>query len=921
MRSSLLAFGLLATLGFCAAAAERPASTPTASTGFDIPFQEFTLDNGLRVIVHEDHKAPIVAVNLWYHVGSKNELPGRTGFAHLFEHLMFQGSENYKDEFFKPFEDVGATDQNGTTDFDRTNYFENVPTTALDMALWMESDRMGHLLGAIDQKLLDEQRGVVQNEKRQGDNSPYGKTFYSILEGVFPEGHPYRWEPIGSMEDLDAASLDDVKTWFSTWYGPSNTVLVLAGDIDLETARTKVQKYFGAIAPGIPHARRKVFVPTLAHPVRDVMQDRVAQARVYRVWPAPAVTDANADLLALAGRVLGGGKTSRLYQRLVLKDQIASSVNASFYPLEIAGIFFIQADAKPGIDPARLESAIDEEIARLLKDGPDAVELQRVRASTLASFIRGAERIGGFGGKADILAECATYQHRPDCYKTTLATLDSATPASVQAVANQVLSAPEYTLTVLPFADLKATADSVDRSAGVPKTESFPDLSFPALQRGKLGNGIEVVLAERHEVPLVQVRALFDAGYAADQGRRLGTASFAMSMLDEGSKSRDALAIAKRSEELGAQIGASSTLDHSSLSLSALKAQLAPSLELFADVLRHPRFDESEIARVKGQWLAGIAQEKTEPSALASRVLPPLLYGAGHAYAIPGTGSGTEASIEALTAADLFAFHHDWIRPDGARLIVVGDTTLAEIVPLLERQFGDWKAPTAPPAQKNLAEVALPDAPRVFLMDKPNAEQSTIFAGHLLPSSKAADRLPTNTAITALGGQFSARLNMNLREDKHWAYGAYSFSNEALGQRSLYAWAPVQTDKTIESLSEVAREFNEFVGARPITSEELDRLKANDVRSLPGQYETGAAVAGSINSILVYDRPDDYVQTLKAEIDGQTLDQVRAAATAHIRPQAMTWVVVGDLAKIEAGIRALKLGEVKVLDADGKVLR
>ena len=920
MPKSYLAIGLIAVLAL-AGAADRAAAAASNTQPFEIPVQEFTLDNGLRVIVHEDHKAPIVAINLWYHVGSKNELLGRTGFAHLFEHLMFQGSEHYPDEFFKPFEDVGATDQNGTTDFDRTNYFQNVPTTALDMALWMESDRMGHLLGAIDQARLDEQRGVVQNEKRQGDNAPYGKAFYSILEGVFPEGHPYRWEPIGSMDDLNAASLADVKDWFTTWYGPSNSVLVLAGDIDLETARSKVQKYFGAIAPGIPHARRKVFVPSLANPVRDLMQDRVAQARVYRAWPAPAVTDADASLLSLAGRVLGRGKTSRLYRRLVLEDQIASSVSASFYPLEIAGIFYIQADAKPGVDPSRLEAAIDQEIERLLASGPEQAELKRVRSSTLAAFVRGAERIGGFGGKADILARCATFQERPDCYKITLAALDSATPAGVQAVAKRVLATPAYTLTVLPFADLKASEESVDRSQGVPKTESFPELRFPRLQRGKLSNGIEVVLAERHEVPLVHVRALFDAVYAADQGQKLGSAAFAMSMLDEGSERRDALAIAQRSEELGAEIGASSTLDHSSLSLSALKAELAPSLELFADVLRHPRFDEAEIARVKGQWLADIAQERTEPSALASRVLPPLLYGASHAYAVPGTGSGTEESIKALTAADLFAFHRDWIRPDGARLIVVGDTSLAEIMPLLERQFGDWQAPARARPQKNLTEVALPSAPRVFLMDKPNAEQSTIFAGHLLPTSKAADRLLTNTAITALGGQFSARLNMNLREDKHWAYGAYSFSNEALGQRSLFAWAPVQTDKTVEALGEVAREFREFVGQRPITSEELERLKANDVRSLPGQYETGAAVAASINGILVYGRPDDYVQTLKAEIEAQRLEQVRAAAGAHIRPEAMTWVVVGDLARIEAGVRALGLGEVKVLDADGEVLR
>ncbi|HWT15198.1 MAG TPA: pitrilysin family protein, partial [Patescibacteria group bacterium] len=371
----------------------------------DIPYEQFQLDNGLTVIVHEDRKAPIVAVNLWYHVGSKNELPGRTGFAHLFEHLMFQGSENHPDEFFKPFEKVGATDQNGTTDFDRTNYFQNVPTSALDTALWMESDRMGHLLGAIDQKVLDEQRGVVQNEKRQGDNAPYGKAFYSILEGVFPEGHPYRWEPIGSMDDLNAASLEDVKRWFSTWYGPSNTVLVLAGDIDVKTARDKAETYFGHIPPGGPLAKRDVWAPKMSTAARDVMRDRVAQTRVTRAWVAPHSVSRESDELALFARVLGQGKTSRLFQRLVLKDQLVSSVASFQYGLEIAGLFMIQADLKPGVDAAKVEAIIEEELAKLAAEGPTAEELKRARVAIEASVIRGAERIGGFGGKADILAE------------------------------------------------------------------------------------------------------------------------------------------------------------------------------------------------------------------------------------------------------------------------------------------------------------------------------------------------------------------------------------------------------------------------------------------------------------------------------------------------------------------------------------
>ncbi len=912
---------LLNRLATIMAAALVAAPALAYQAPIDIPYEKFQLDNGLTVIVHEDHKAPIVAVNLWYHVGSKNEKPGRTGFAHLFEHLMFQGSENYKDEFFKPFEKVGTTDQNGSTDFDRTNYFQNVPTTALDTALWMESDRMGHLLGAIDQAGLDEQRGVVQNEKRQGDDSPYGKAFYSILEGVFPEGHPYRWEVIGSMQDLNAASIADVKEWFSTWYGPSNTVLVLAGDIDVKTARAKVEQYFGHIAPGGPLARRDVYAPKLESPARDEMFDRVAQTRITRAWMAPHSISRESDELNLLARVLGQGKTSRLFQRLVLKEQLVSSVSAFQYGFEIAGLFMIQADLKPGTDAARVEAIIDEELAMLIANGPTPEELRRARVAIEAGVIRGAERIGGFGGKADILAECMTYARDPDCYKTSLANMDAATPASIAAIAKQWLTPNHYTLTISPFADYKSGKAQVDRSKGVPEATSFPDLAFPKIQRGELKNGIQVVLAERHEVPVVQMRMIFDAGYAADQGRKLGTASFAMNMLDEGTRSRDATAIAQRMEELGAQIGAYNSLDISGATLSALKKALDGSLELFADVVRNPKFDQAEIDRVKGQWLAQISQEKTSPNALGLRVLPPLLYGEGHAYAIPLTGTGTEASISSLTPEDLAAFHRDFVRPDNARIIVVGDTTLAEITAKLDAVFGNWPATRIKTPTKNIADVAVQTKPRVFLIDKPNAEQSVIMAGQLVPSSKAADRQVLQTANSVFGGEFTARINMNLREDKHWAYGAYSGASAALGQRPLTASAGVQSDKTIESIKELQREFAEFASTRPATSEEIAKVKIGDVRSLPGSFETAASVLGAITDMVVFDRPDNYVATLKASIEAQSEADIRAAGSTYFKPEALTWVIVGDLGKIEAGIRALNLGEVKVLDADGKILR
>ncbi|MEM6334942.1 MAG: insulinase family protein, partial [Bacteroidota bacterium] len=516
---------------------------PAEPDVLDIPYTKFTLDNGLTLIVHEDRKAPIAAVNVWYHVGSKNETPGRTGFAHLFEHLMFNGSENYDDDYFQVLERIGATDLNGTTNNDRTNYFQNVPVNALDRALWMESDRMGHLLGAIDQGKLDEQRDVVKNEKRQGENQPYGRVFSTIFENVYPEGHPYSWPVIGSMEDLNAASLDDVKEWFERYYGAANAVVVIAGDIDPETAKQKVETYFGDITPGPPVTKAQRWIPKWDTPRRATMEDRVPQARVYLTWNMPEWGSADADDLELFSDVLTYGKTSRLYKRLVYEDQVATNANSFAYGQEIAGMFVINASVAPGADMAAVEAAIREEVQQLLEDGPTQQELNRVVTLNVANFVRGAERIGGFGGKSDILAQSEVYGGAPDAYKNRLRRFKTATPERVVETARRWLKNNEFTLEVVPFPDYAAAETGADRS-DLPPVDAPPAVDFPALQRATLSNGLDVVLAERHATPIVRMDLLVDAGYAADREHILGTASLAMNMLDEGAGSMNALEIA-----------------------------------------------------------------------------------------------------------------------------------------------------------------------------------------------------------------------------------------------------------------------------------------------------------------------------------------------------------------------------------------
>ncbi len=902
-RTVFLAFALILCASFPANAAE-----------VDIPYERFVLDNGLRVIIHEDRKAPVVAVSVWYHVGSRNERPGKTGFAHLFEHLMFNGSENYDGEFFMPFEEVGATGMNGTTWFDRTNYFETVPTPALDMALWMESDRMGHLLGAVTQEKLDNQRGVVQNEKRQGDNQPYGKVDYQELEGLFPEGHPYRWSTIGSLEDLDAASLEDVHEWFKEWYGAANTVLVLAGDINAEEARPLVEKYFGDIGAGPPLKRLQTFVPERSSNTREEMYDQVPQARIYRSWAVPGRTTQERAMLDLAAAALGSGKNSRLYQALVYESQLATNVSASVEAHELTSIFRITATIKDTADLERVNRIIDDEVSRFLEDGPTRDELERALTGIRAAFVRGVEQVGGFSGKATVLATGELYAGDPGFFRTRLDWLGSAEPDDVLATAQAWLRKGYHQITVLPFPSYSVAETGADRSA-LPTVTNTPDLTFPDVQRGALGNGIQVVLAERSTVPVVNIAMQFDAGYAADADRTLGTSSFTLSMLDEGTSDRDALEISAEAEALGAEISASSDLDMSTVTLSALKDELGPSLDLYADIIRNPVFDQAEIDRMRPRTLAQIEQEKNQPVGVALRTLPPLLYGEDHAYGIPFTGSGTTESIKSLSRDDLVAFHRDWLRPDNATIFVVGDTTMEEILPMLEKRFGDWKAPDTPRPGKNIAEVQLPLESQVFLIDKPGAPQSLILAGELAPPQGVENNIAIQTMNDALGGQFTARINMNLREDKGWAYGAFTFLWGARGQRPFMVYAPVQTDRTVDSLAELMLELNDYLGERPATQDELDRNVKNSVRSLPGQYETSNAVLGTLLANNRFGRPDDYAMTLKGKYENLTTGDLHDAAAEVVKPDKLTWLIVGDLEQIEQPIRDMGLGEVIIIDA------
>ena len=875
-----------------------------------IPYTKFVLDNGLTLLVHEDRKAPIVAVNIWYHVGAKDERPGRTGLAHLFEHLMFTGSEHFNHDHFNAAEKVGATELNGTTNRDRTNYFQNAPKDALDYLLWLESDRMGFCLGALDQKRLDEQRGVVQNEKRQGDNQPYSIAHRLITENIWPQGHPYSWPVIGSMDDLDATTLDDAHAWFKAFYGAANATLVIAGDVAPQAAYDKVRLAFGNIPPGPPVARQKQWIAKREGTRRQRAEDRVPQARLYQVWNVPPYGTREGTWLELVASLLADGQNARLHERLVRDDRTATAVWAYASLGEIAGSFTVGATAAPGASLAAVEAALNEELARLLRDGPAPHELTRIKAKADANFIRSLERIGGFGGKSDTLAMNSVFLDNPDYYQTRQQDIQDATCDQLKTAARDWLSDGKYVLEIHPAPNHTVTGQDVDRTA-LPVPEIQPRAAFPAIQRARLENGPRLILAQRPGVPLVKITLLADAGFMRDPKGKSGTAKLTASLLHDGTTLHDAQAFDDALALLGASVSANCTMEAFTLSLSALKKNLDPSLALYAELIRGPAFAEADFQRRKTQSLANVRHELREPSTLALRTFPTLLYGAGHPYAKPLSGSGTESDLASLTRDDCAHFYNSWVQPVNATLVIVGDVTLDEIQPKLEAALGGWENTAAMPILP-IPTATPAAAPTVIIIDRPGSIQSAIVAGGLTPPRATLDTLACSLLNQSLGGTFTSRINMNLREDKNWTYGARSTIHALRGQQPFYVSAQVQTDKTAPALAELARELHDICGPRPLTDAEFETARQNQSLKLLGQWETLDNIAASLCDLITFGRPDDYYQTLPERYAKLTRADVAATAPQIVSPGRLTWVIVGDRAAIEPAIRALNLGTVTI---------
>ncbi|HEY3296334.1 MAG TPA: pitrilysin family protein [bacterium] len=896
-----LSWVVAAVLIFALAAAAPAAKLP------ELKFVKDTLSNGLQVIYYEDHTLPTVAINTWYHVGSKNEKPGKTGFAHLFEHLMFEGSEHRAGDF--SFEKVGGSD-NASTSEDRTNYFEVIPSNYLEYALWMESDRLGFLPPAITQEKLDIQRDVVKNERRQRmDNQPYAKAEELLLTAIYPPSHPYSWPVVGSMEDLSRASLDDVKDFFHTYYTPNNASLIIGGDFDLAATRKLVDKYFGSIPAGPPIDRTTGWIPQIDGVKRVTAEDRVNLPRYHCAWTSPAnfkPGDAELDMLS---SVLAAGKTSRLYKALVYDKQIAQDVSVYQSSNELNGTFDVEITAKPGHSLEEIEAASDAILKDVIEKGITAEELQNAKNGYETQFIRRLQRIGSYYSITDIANEYNTYLGDPNKFQWDLDRHMNLTPADLQRVARQVLDFNRRVIVnIVPQGDFKAATDELDRSKA-PAAAAEPSFAPPPIQTATLSNGLKLYLVEKHTLPLVQANIVIKAGWADDPNGKLTSARLTAELLDDGTTTRNALQISEDAKKIGATMGSSSSMDGSFVSLNVLKKNLDQGLSQMTDVLLHPNFPKEELERQRKTYLARLLQEKKEPMSLASKAYAKLLYGADHPYA--QTGSGTEASLNSITREDLVAFYQTNYVPNNAAVVVVGDITMAEAKDKFEKALKDWK-----PGKANVREIPEPQAltsTKIVLVDKPRAPQSVVIVGNPGIKRSDPDYVACDVVNNALGGTFGSRLNTNLREQKGYTYGVHSQFAARRGTGPFLASAMVKTDVTDKSVTEFIKELRDITVSRPLSDEELTASKDNLIKGYPQDFETFNALAGQLNSIFLYNLPADEWTSYVGKVKTVSSDVASGIAKKHIHPDNLLIVVIGDRQKVETELKNLKLGDVTVL--------
>jgi zinc protease len=915
--------------------AQAPAAKPAPLQIPELKFERYKLDNGLEVILSEDHRLPLVSVNLWYHVGAVNETAGRTGFAHLFEHMMFEGSKHVQGSYHAHYlEAAGATDFNGTTSFDRTNYYETLPSNQLELALWLESDRMGYLPDKLDQANLSNQQDVVRNERRQSyENAPYGIAQETVFHELFPKEHPYYPMVIGSHADIQSAKLEDVRNFFKLYYAPNNASLAIVGDFDSAKVRQLVERYFGPLKRGPEVPRVKVTTPPITSERRTVVHDNVQLPRVYLAWltsPIFKPGDAEADITADA---LGGGKSSRLYKKLVYEKQLALEVEAEQNSLMLASVFEIQATARPGVKPEDLEKAIEDELESFRKSGPTPEELKRAQNGIETRTIAGLEM---FNGVADLLNSYNHYLGTPDFLAADIGRYENATTDAVQAFAQEQLKPNDGVVVycvpgkqdlgpevATPQAEAKGTA----KAGGEPVNEDAtwrekppapgPErpLHLPVPEQFKLSNGLTVYYNERPGLPLVAASLVLRRGSGANPIDRPGLASFTARMLQQGTSTRSALQIADRAADLGTTVSSRATVDSSRVGSQCLTRNLPDILELLSDLVLHPSFPDAEISRVRSERLAALVHEKDQPFSVASRVASAALYGPKYTYGYPEIG--TSESLKAINREDLLHFWQQNYLPNEAALVVTGNIKLSDLKPLLEKQFAEWKPGNSPTPNMGTRE---PSDAKLILVDRPDSPQTAMFFFSSGPARSTPDYPQIEVMNADLGGLFSSRINMNLREEHGYTYGAESFFSYHVDPGAFIVSSAVRTDATAAATTEVFKELRRMRDTL-LTPDELRLARDASAQSLPGRFETASETAGTFTELYVYQLPLDYFSLLPARLNAVTAEQAQTAAQKYIQPDKITVVAVGDLAKIEADMKKLNLGKTEIRDADGKLVQ
>ena len=913
-------------------AAPAAAADPTLP---QVPFDKYTLPNGLDVILVQDRRLPTVTVNIWYHVGPANEAPGLTGFAHLFEHMMFAATRHVPRGLAdKLLEGAGATDSNGSTDFDRTNYFDTVPSNQLALALWAHSDRMGYLLDVLDQTALSNQQDVVRNERRQSvENRPYGIVEEALNHQLFPKTHPYYASVMGTHADIQSAKLGDIRDFFTLYYGPNNASLVIAGDFDKASARALVAKYFGTFKRSAPVAKPAVVTPPITAERRATVADRIELPRVYMGWlTSPAYTPGDAEL-GVAAQILGGGKSSRLYKHLVYDKQIAQDVNASQNSNALTSMFTITVTARPGHTGAEIEAAIDAELHAMLADGVTDKEVERARNTIETALLTSVEKLGG-AGLANQMNQYNQYTGDPgylgkdishyravtaaDVRRVIKAQLQDSARAVVTAVAGTPDLGPEVaTPAPPPASDKPGKAAGINREEAwrkqVPKAGPAPKIDLPGGTSFTLANGLTVIHHYNPALPIISAELVLRSGEDANPIDKSGLASYTAHLLEEGTATRSAPQVADDIAQLGAFFATASAPDSSRASLLSLKANFPKALDVLADVVLHPAFPEAEVERQRASRLGELSQQREVAQAVASVAAAGALYGAAHPF---GYGElGTEAAIKTTTRADLQAFWRAHYVPNNAALVVSGDISEAELKALAEARFGAWQ-------RADLHAAALPapapTAARLVLVNKPDAPQTALRVTIMGPERKSPDFAPLQVMNAALGGLFTSRINTNLREEKGYSYGVYSGVQYHRGPGPFAISGNVRTDVTGPSIVEIFKEVA-AMRAKPLPPAELANARNSQVLSLPGLFDTNRSVGASLANTFIYDLPLDYYRTLPARFAGVDAAQVQAMMVKYLVPEKLVVVAVGDQGKIAPQLAPLKLAPVEVRDTDGKL--